>query len=82
MLATVEWLPTTAAAAALGCSPCTLKRKRDICGGFLEAGRHYSLGPEFNSPIAWRVEAVREALYYRGMLVRAGQQALREHQEG
>lgn len=78
----MDWLPTTAAAAALGISPITLKRKRDVSGGFLEAGRHYSLGPEYNSPIKWRVEACREALHYRGMLTRAGHQLLREHLEG
>ena len=33
------WLPTKAAADALGISTDTLKRKREICGGFLEAGR-------------------------------------------
>ena len=78
MLESAQWLPTTAAAAALGCSACTLKRKRDVNGGFLEAGKHYCVGPELNSAIVWRVDAVREALHYRGMLVRAGQRDLQE----
>lgn len=37
------WLDTTKAAQALDIAPCTLKRRRDIDGGFLEAGKHYRL---------------------------------------
>ena len=61
------WLPTKAAAKALGVSPDTLKRRRESVGGFLENGRHYSLGPCRNSPITWSVERCREAFNYRGI---------------
>lgn len=70
------WLPTTAAAMALGCSATTLKRKRDICGGFLEAGTHYTFGSELNSPITWNVAAIREAMHRRGMIARTADQAI------
>ena len=45
------WLPTKAAADALGISTDTLKRKREICGGFLEAGHHWCAGATPNSPM-------------------------------
>ena len=50
------WLPTKAAADALGISTDTLKRKREICGGFLEAGHHWCAGATPNSPMTWCVE--------------------------
>ncbi len=65
-----QWLPTTAAAFALGFSPATLKRARDISGGFLEGGRHYNFGPSRNSSIIWNVEAVRAAFHRRGIQAR------------
>jgi len=34
----MNWLDTTTAARELGIHPSTLKRKRDISGGFLETG--------------------------------------------
>ena len=64
------WLPTGTAAPALGISTETLKRRRDVCGGFLEHGTHYTLGPSRNSPIVWRVEKCREAFHQRGMQAR------------
>ena len=62
-----HWLPTKAAAAALGLSTDTLKRKREICGGFLEAGRHWCAGPTSNSPMTWCVEECRKEIHQRGM---------------
>ena len=67
------WLPTKAAADALGISTDTLKRKREICGGFLEAGRHWCAGSTRNSPLTFCVERCREAFRQRGMQGRGGQ---------
>lgn len=62
-----QWLPTKAAADALGISTDTLKRKRDIRGGFLEAGRHWCAGPTKNSPMTWCVERCRQAFHQQGV---------------
>ena len=67
------WLPTAAAAAALGRSPDTLKRYQEARGGFLEIGRHYALGPHRNSPITWHVPRIREAFNERGMAARVAE---------
>ena len=67
------WLPTKAAADALGISTDTLKRKREIGGGFLEAGHHWCAGSTRNSPLTFCVERCREAFYQRGMQARGGQ---------
>ena len=67
------WLPTKAAADALGISTDTLKRKREICGGFLEAGLHWCAGSTRNSPLTFCVERCREAFHQRGMQSRGGQ---------
>tara|TARA_B100001250_G_C19302241_1_gene572433 strand:- start:276 stop:497 length:222 start_codon:yes stop_codon:yes gene_type:complete len=65
-------VPTTLAAVLLGRSESTLKRYRDVCGGFLENGKHYFLGPNKNSVITWDVEAVKLAFHKRGLQARAG----------
>ena len=67
------WLPTKAAADALGISTDTFKRKREICGGFLEAGLHWCAGSTLNSPLTFCVERSREAFHQRGMQLRGGQ---------
>ena len=67
------WLPPKAAADALGISTDTLKRKREICGGFLEAGLHWCAGSTRNSPLTFCVERCREAFHQRGMQARGGQ---------
>ena len=64
------WLPTKAAADALGISTDSLKRHRDTAGGFLEGGKHYNLGPTLNSSITWNVELIRQAFNARGMRAR------------
>ena len=62
------WLDTTKAAQALDISPFTLKRRRDIDGGFLEQGKHYRFKtPSSNSVILWDVESVRELFHERGL---------------
>ena len=65
------WLDTTKAAQALDISPFTLKRRRDIDGGFLEAGKHYRYKtPASNSAILWDVDSVRDLFHERGMKAR------------
>ena len=65
-------VPTQMASILLGRSESTLKRSRDCCGGFLENGKHYFLGPNKNSAITWDVEAVKTAFNKRGLQARAG----------
>jgi hypothetical protein len=67
MNTTTAWLPTTAAALALGRSTSYIKRLRDTHGGFLESGKHYCVAPSSNAPITWQVELVRQELNRRGM---------------
>ena len=65
------WLDTTKACAVLGISPFTLKRRRDIDGGFLEEGKHYRFKtPSSNSAILWDVETVRDLFHERGLKAR------------
>ena len=67
MVSTSIWLPTPAAALALGRSTSYLKRLRDSHGGFLESGRHYYVAPSINAAITWNVDAIRSELNRRGM---------------
>jgi hypothetical protein len=67
MLTISAWLPTPAAALALGRSTSYLKRLRDTHGGFLESGKHYAVAPSSNAPITWNVDLVRHELNRRGM---------------
>lgn len=62
-----QWLPTGAAALALGCSADTLKRyaKRDE---FLVEGTHWRRGPYHQSPKIWNFPACQQAIQYRGRL--------------
>ena len=67
----MTWLNTTTAARELGIHPDTLKRKRDISGGFLETGKHYRFKTDStNSPVLWDVETIRQLLHDRGMRAR------------
>ena len=69
------WLATNPASESLAISTDTLKRRREICGGFLELGKHYVPGPTLNSPITWCVEGCRQAFLERGIEARkAGRQ--------
>jgi hypothetical protein len=67
MITIPAWLPTPAAALALGRSSSYLKRLRDSHGGFLEAGKHYAVAPSSNAAITWHVESIRQELNRRGM---------------
>ena len=75
-----EWLPTPAAAIALGCSQSHLKRSRDSHGGILEGGVDYCLGASTSAPITWHVERVRAKFHHHGQLLRAGDSVIREVQ--
>ena len=66
-----RWLDTTAAAAELGVHPHTLKRKRDISGGFLESSTHYRFKtPSSNSAILWNVDAIQALFHERAIKAR------------
>ena len=66
----MSWMRTGDAAYQLGVSSDTLKRRREVSGGFLQNGYHYNLGPSRNSSIVWNVSAVREAFNQRGLQAR------------
>ena len=65
------WLETTEAAQALNVHPCTLKRRRDISGGFLESGTHYRFKTDAkNSPMLWDVAAISQLFHERAVKAR------------
>ena len=66
----MSWMRTGDAADQLGVSSDTLKRRREVNGGFLENGQHYCLGPSRNSTIIWHVDRVRDAFNQRGLQAR------------
>lgn len=61
-----RWLPTGAAALALGVSTDSLKRYATRHEILIE-GKHYRRGVFANSPIVWDVAACLDALTHRGM---------------
>ena len=67
--AAVQWVPTSAAALALGCSAQYLKKSRDLKGGFLQEGLHYRLPISGNSSNTWNLATVEEAFAERGRKV-------------
>ena len=66
----MSWMRTGDAAYQLGVSSDTLKRRREVSGGFLESGQHYCLGPSRNSTITWHVDRIRDAFNQRGLRAR------------
>jgi len=71
------WLATKEACSRLGMHPVTLKRKRDISGGFLESGNHWRMKfPNSNSVILWNVPAIEKLFHQRGL------KALQNEQQG
>ncbi len=60
------WLPTGAAALALGVSADSLKRYANRHEILIE-GKHFRRGAFPNSPIVWHVPACLQALTHRGM---------------
>jgi hypothetical protein len=76
-----EWLPTPLATQALCYSAKTLKRYRDIDGGFLVAGRHWAFGPTGASAISWNITQCRMEFHRRGLMRLEAEAALKELQE-
>ena len=69
-----QWLPTPEAAGYLGVSKDTLRRRRDIAGGYLVNGKHWRYaGDSANSKMAWAVELIATEFNKRGL--RAAQAA-------
>ena len=66
----MSWMRTGDAAYQLGVSSDTLKRRREVSGGFLENGQHYCLGPSRTSTITWHVDRIRDAFNQRGLRAR------------
>ena len=66
----MSWMRTGDAAYQLGVSSDTLKRHREVNGGFLENKVHYNLGPSRNSTITWQVDRIRDAFNQRGLQAR------------
>ena len=63
-----DWLESKDAAAALSCHPITLKRRRDISGGFLEEGAHWRFKfDSSNSPILWNLPEIQKLFHERGI---------------
>lgn len=62
------WLKTKEASDWLGFAACTLKRKRDIKGGFLKNGIHWVSGATYNSPMIWNVERCRAEFNRMGII--------------
>ncbi len=68
---TEQWLPTPQAAAVLGIAACTLKRKRDVAGGFLVEGDHWRFRTD--SPaggILWDVDVIGDLFHKRAVKAR------------
>jgi hypothetical protein len=63
-----RWLRTPDAAAELGVSTQSLKRWRDISGGFLIAGEHWRIGA---STLLWEAGRCGLAIHHRGLQRRA-----------
>lgn len=67
------WLRTSDAAKALGCSPITLKRRRDTQGGYLELGTHYRYsGDSAKASMMWNINRITEEFNKRGNRARFG----------
>ena len=58
-------LKTADASRSLGVSTKTLRRYRDLEGGFLVQDKHWFSGAFDNSPIRWDIEKCEEALAKR-----------------
>ena len=58
-------LKTADASRSLGVSTKTLRRYRDLEGGFLVQDKHWFSGAFDNSPIRWDIDKCKEALAKR-----------------
>ena len=61
-------LTTGKAARSLGISVCSLRRYRDIVGGFLKKDEHWFSGAYENSPIRWDIEKCHEIISNRNKI--------------
>ncbi len=61
-------LTTGKAARTLGISQDTLRRYRDIVGGFLKVDEHWFSGAYENSPIRWDIEKCHEIISNRNKI--------------
>ena len=61
-------LTTGKAARLLGISVCSLRRYRDIVGGFLKKDEHWFSGAYENSPIRWDIEKCHEIISNRNKI--------------
>jgi hypothetical protein len=66
-----RWVPTGAAALALGVSSDTLKRYSDRHKILIE-GKHFRRGPFPNSPRVWDLDACHKVLTHHGLARRCG----------
>ena len=74
-----QWLPTPEAAGYLGVSKDTLRRRRDIAGGYLVNGKHWRYaGDSANSKIAWAVDLIAAEFNKRGLHAAQASAAMRE----
>ena len=64
-LSTPNLLGTANTAAILGVSTKTLRRYRDLEGGFLIQGKDWFFGAFDNSPIRWDIQRCKKALSKR-----------------
>ena len=66
----MPWLRTKDAEDWLAVSASTLRRYRDINGGFLIEKEDYVLGLSKTAPIIWNTDSIREKFHYRGRRLR------------
>lgn len=71
-----EWLPTPQAAVRLAVSSDTLKRRRDINGGYLVSGQNWRTKTESpNSTLLWEVVSIAAEFHKRRMNARRAEQS-------
>jgi|LUMA01.1.fsa_nt_gb hypothetical protein len=61
-------LTTGKAARTLGISVCSLRRYRDIVGGFLKKDEHWFSGAYENSPMRWDIQKCHETISNRNKI--------------
>lgn len=78
-ITSTQWLPTPEATDYLGVSKDTLRRRRDIAGGYLVNGKHWRYaGDTSNSKIVWAVDLIAAEFNKRGLRAAKATAALRE----
>lgn len=81
-----DWKETKEAAELMQCHPVSLKRRRDVNGGFLEEGRHWRFKfDSSNSPIMWNLPVIQQLFHERGVQSRkerAAEKVIKDLQQG